>query len=58
MAFRFGDRVQIKGTLLPGKVADTQYNKEAEALEHLVEYVDAEGAAQQRWFLESQLVGV
>lgn len=50
-----GQTVRMVQPVIQGQITDTRYNKDAKALEHLVDYPDAEGETQQRWFLESQL---
>ena len=54
---KIGDAVSINKTVLAGRIADTEYNKDTHTLRHLVEY-DDEGVAQHRWFDESQLIAV
>ncbi len=51
-------RVRVLRTTLQGVIVDTEYNKQARELRHLVEYTDHNGRAQSRWFNESQLVEV
>lgn len=41
--------------VITGTIIDTQWNKSAKEVEHLVEWTDADGEVQQRWFLQSGL---
>lgn len=47
--------MRVKQPEIKGVVVDTRYHKQAKQLEHLLRYVDAEGNACDRWFLDSQL---
>ena len=50
-----GNAVRQVVPVIAGTITDTRYNKSAKSLEHLVEFDDAEGQPQQRWFLDSEL---
>ncbi len=55
-SFKKGDGVRLKQPVVQGSVLDTRYNKDAECLEHLLEYKDKKsGETHQRWFLETDL---
>lgn len=53
-----GQQARLIQPVIQGEVIDTRFNKTAGELEHLVFYTDAEGEAQERWFLASQLEAV
>lgn len=55
MAIEIGVTVRQKAPVITGVIVDTEYDKDAKCLKHLVEYEDAEGETQQRWFTEDQL---
>lgn len=50
-----GQQARLIQPVIQGEVKDTQFNKTASELEHLVSYTDADGEVQERWFLASQL---
>lgn len=50
-----GQTARLVQPVVQGEVKDTQFNKGASELEHLIEYVDADGETHTRWFLASQL---
>ena len=50
-----GQQARLVQPVIQGEVIDTQFNKTAGQLEHLVTYVDAAGEQQERWFLASEL---
>jgi hypothetical protein len=52
---KVGNTVRLKQPSISGEILDTQYNKTAMELEHLVPWTDSEGEVQQRFFLESTL---
>lgn len=58
MSLETGQRAKLIQPTIEGEVVDTQYNKDAKELEHLLSYVSADGEAHQRWFLVSQLEAV
>lgn len=58
MALEVGQQARLIQPVVQGAIVDTQYNKDAKELEHLVEWTDADGEVQQRWFLESQLEAI
>lgn len=53
-----GQQARLVQPVIQGEVTDTRFNKEAKELEHLVVFNDANGDAQERWFLASQLEAV
>ena len=53
-----GNMARLVQPLVQGTITDTQYNKDAKQLSHLLEWVDGNGATQHRWFLESELEAV
>lgn len=55
MAFRKGDVVKLQAVIPQGPVLALRMDEEGE-VSCLIEWVDAEGVAQQRWFPEAQLV--
>ena len=55
MAFKTGSAVQLIQPTIAGVVVKTEYDNDAEQLKHLVEYKDAEGETQQRFFYADQL---
>jgi len=52
-----GDTVRQVVPVIAGTIIDTRYNKEINALEHLVSYSDDAGS-HERWFNEDQLEAV
>lgn len=50
-----GETARLVQPVIQGEVMDTRFNKDANQLEHLVSYPDAEGDVQERWFLASDL---
>ena len=50
-----GDAVQLVQPVIQGTVIKTEYDEDGECLKHLVEYPDAYGDLQQRWFVETSL---
>lgn len=55
MAIEEGSAVRQKAVIVEGVVVDTEYDKDNKQLKHLVEYSDADGETQRRWFLESEV---
>lgn len=53
-----GNNARLVQPVVQGVIVDTQYNKEAKQLSHLLEWVDGAGETQHRWFLESELEAV
>lgn len=53
--FPIGAPVRLVQPVIAGTVTDTEYDKDAEELKHLVEYVGADGEKHTRWFTASQL---
>jgi uncharacterized protein YodC (DUF2158 family) len=54
--FKKGDVVKLKAVLPEGPVAALRMDENG-VVQYLVEWVDADNAAQQRWFDEDQLTG-
>lgn len=52
---KVGSLVEVNTFVIKGKVVDTEYNKDQECLQHLVEYKDQDGDTQKVWFKEEQL---
>jgi uncharacterized protein YodC (DUF2158 family) len=55
MAFKKGDVVRLSAVIPEGPVLALRMNEDGEIF-CLLEWVDAEGEAQQRWFSQDQLV--
>jgi hypothetical protein len=58
MAANFKPGAQVKLNVAPpqGEVLQLSVSQEGD-IQYLVEYVDAEGDTQQRWFKEAELIG-
>ena len=54
--FKKGDKVRVKAVVPEGPVVALRMTEDG-VVYYLVEWVDAEGNAQQRWFMEDQLMG-
>lgn len=50
-----GNQVRLIQPIIQGSIIDTEYNKEDKCLVHLVEWSDAAGEGQRRWFKEAEL---
>lgn len=55
MSLEIGATARLIQPEIQGEIVDTQYNKSAKELEHLISWTDADGEVQERWFLESTL---
>jgi hypothetical protein len=55
MGVEIGKKARLIQPVIEGAVVDTEYDKDAKSLRHLVEYKDAAGEVQSRWFPEAQL---
>lgn len=55
MSVEIGNTVRLKQPVIQGPVIDTEYDKDAKCLRHLVEYTDEAGNTHNRWFSESEL---
>lgn len=53
-----GEQARLKQPVIEGVIDDTRFNKDAKELEHHLNYVDASGETQSRWFLASELESV
>ena len=58
MSLEIGQTARLIQPTIQGEIVDTQYNKDAKQLEHLIGWTDAGGEQQKRWFLESELEAV
>lgn len=58
MATRFtkGDMVKVRAVVPQGPVVRFRMNEETGAVSYLLQWVDAEGHAQERWFAEDELI--
>lgn len=56
-AFKKGDVVRLVATVPQGPVMAMRMNEDG-VVSYLVEWVDAMGVTQQRWFEEAELTGV
>lgn len=54
--YKKGDMVRVKAVVPEGPVAAMRMTEDG-VIYYLVEWVDAEGNSQQRWFTEDQLTG-
>lgn len=54
--FKKGDSVKLKAVVPEGPVQSIRMDEEG-VVSYLVEWVDAEGEVQQRWFAEHDLIG-
>jgi len=57
MAFKIGDTVKVKAVVPQGPVQRMRMDEATGEISYLVEWVDIEGQAQQRWFTEAELTG-
>jgi hypothetical protein len=55
MAVEIGKVARVVTPIVQGAVIDTEYDKDAKCLRHLLEYEDGAGETQQRWFVEADL---
>lgn len=55
MAFKKGDNVKVRAVIPEGPVLALRMDEDG-TIFCLIEWVDADGTPQQRWFEESQLV--
>lgn len=55
MAFKKGDVVKLKTVVPQGPVVKMRMDDDGQ-VEYLIEWTDADGQLQQRWFAEDQLV--
>jgi hypothetical protein len=55
--FRPGSQVKLNVAQPQGEVQQLSVSQEGD-IQYLVEYVDAAGDTQQRWFTEAELAGV
>jgi uncharacterized protein YodC (DUF2158 family) len=57
MAFKIGDTVKVKAVVPQGPVQRMRMDETTGEISYLLEWVDAEGHSQQRWFTEDELTG-
>lgn len=59
MATKFakGDVVKVKAVVPQGPVIKFRMDEESGAVSYLLQWVDADGHTQERWFDEDQLTG-
>jgi uncharacterized protein YodC (DUF2158 family) len=59
MAIKFskGDMVRVKAVVPQGPVVKFRMDEETGAVSYLLQWVDAEGQTQERWFVEDELTG-
>lgn len=57
MATKFakGDVVKVKAVVPQGPVIKFRMDEESGAVSYLLQWVDAEGHTQERWFIEDEL---
>lgn len=55
--FKKGDVVKLNAVVPQGPVVSMRMDEDGN-VSYLVEWTDADGVAQQRWFAEDQLTGV
>lgn len=55
MAIPNGAAVRQIVPVISGQVVQKRFHDESDQLEYLVQWTDAEGQPQSRWFLESQI---
>lgn len=53
-----GTQVRLIQPTIEGTITDTEYDKGAKCLRHLVEWTDASGNTQSRWFIEAELEAI
>jgi hypothetical protein len=56
-AFKKGDVVKVNQTVPQGPVQAMRMDDEGN-VSYLVEWTDADGGTQQRWFAENELIGL
>jgi uncharacterized protein YodC (DUF2158 family) len=57
MAFKIGDTVKVKAVVPQGPVQRMRMDETTGEISYLLEWADAEGHTQQRWFTEDELTG-
>lgn len=59
MATKFtkGDVVKVKAVVPQGPVVKFRMDEESGVVSYLIQWVDADGQAQERWFAEDELTG-
>ena len=58
MTLKVGQKAQLIQPTIQGDIIDTEYDKDAKELRHLISWVDGDGETQTRWFKESELEAV
>lgn len=54
-ALKPGDTVRQVAPVITGEIIDTEYDKDAQELRHLVRWKDASGDFHSRWFVEPEI---
>ena len=57
MAFKIGDTVKVKAVVPQGPIQRMRMDETTGVISYLVEWTDANGQAQQRWFTDDELTG-
>lgn len=59
MAIKFskGDVVRVKAVVPQGPVVKFRMDEETGSVSYLLQWVDADGHTQERWFVEDELTG-
>lgn len=55
MSFKKGDVVRVKAVVPSGPVMKLRMDEDTGVVSYMIEWVDADGETQQRWFTEDQL---
>lgn len=55
--FKKGDRVRVKAVVPEGPITALRMSEDG-VVSYLIEWVDADGSSQHRWFTEDELTGV
>jgi hypothetical protein len=58
MAFKKGDIVKLKGVIPQGPVVKFRMDEETGVVSYLIQWTDAEGLDNERWFEEADLIEV
>jgi len=55
MPLEIGRTAKLIQPVIQGEIIDTEYDKDAKELRHLLNWTDEDGQQQTRWFMASQL---
>ncbi len=55
MPLNKGAKVRQVVPVIEGEITERRFNDEADSMEYLVAFTDAEGEPSERWFTEAQL---